>query len=621
MRWKRRGVMRTASGAVIAGATVQVFIAGGTTPANIYEVTSGGSQISQIMADSQGRYEYYVDASDYGAATRFKEVITKGTTSTTLDNIPIVRWDPTVPQGLDGELTINGSGNGITFPDGSRQTTNAAPGAGVTNTGDVSIAADSDANGSGEITFSTQGSVRARVPNSGGLEINDSGAWRDVATLDGAETLSNKMLDTPAISDFSNAAHNHSDAASGGALSAPTMTNAVMNDSVSGTAVLDEDDMASASAAHLATQQSIKAYVDTRPQLITEWSQPDDDHPYLNAENVVAQGKAAIKLPAASEAWVHGEFIANTTGQDINVDIDYMMSEADTDPVNWGLAYAVGTQRLCDMPWQASQFHMNGACVCPTEPNGCIYEMVEGDSGIGTINLLTGGTAGSDSDYASQPASNAVDDDEVTYWRSNTLMSAGGCWWNYDLGLGNEKKLAKFRIYWYNGASYIPTSFTISGSNDDSSYTVLYTGVPAGINQWEEISFSNNTAYRYYKIAAFSGGGYNLIINEVEAFDFLGNEGTAGASEPTWPAALDATVVDNEITWKCIATDDYATISLTSETAPAGAWTEATKTFTIPGAGISAGDPINILLIRRPGSPEHDGDLHLLRAMARPVAS
>lgn len=43
-----------------------------------------------------------------------------------------------------------------------------------------------------------------------------------------------------------------------------TLTSAVLNTGVSGTAVLDEDNMVSDSATQLATQQSIKAYVDTQ---------------------------------------------------------------------------------------------------------------------------------------------------------------------------------------------------------------------------------------------------------------------------------------------------------------------------------------------------------------------
>ncbi len=46
-------------------------------------------------------------------------------------------------------------------------------------------------------------------------------------------------------------------------LSAKTLTSPVLNTGVSGTAVLDEDNMASDSTTQLATQQSIKAYVDT----------------------------------------------------------------------------------------------------------------------------------------------------------------------------------------------------------------------------------------------------------------------------------------------------------------------------------------------------------------------
>ena len=43
-----------------------------------------------------------------------------------------------------------------------------------------------------------------------------------------------------------------------------TLTSAVLNGSISGTSIKDEDNMASDSASHLATQQSIKAYVDSQ---------------------------------------------------------------------------------------------------------------------------------------------------------------------------------------------------------------------------------------------------------------------------------------------------------------------------------------------------------------------
>tara|TARA_Y100001970_G_C14231945_1_gene859180 strand:+ start:421 stop:2829 length:2409 start_codon:yes stop_codon:yes gene_type:complete len=49
-----------------------------------------------------------------------------------------------------------------------------------------------------------------------------------------------------------------------------TLTGAVLNTSVSGTAILDEDNMASNSATQLATQQSIKTYADTKQPLDAE---------------------------------------------------------------------------------------------------------------------------------------------------------------------------------------------------------------------------------------------------------------------------------------------------------------------------------------------------------------
>ena len=60
-----------------------------------------------------------------------------------------------------------------------------------------------------------------------------------VATLAGTQTLTNKTL------------------------TSPTLTSPVLNTSISGSAFLDEDNMASDSATKVASQQSIKAYVDT----------------------------------------------------------------------------------------------------------------------------------------------------------------------------------------------------------------------------------------------------------------------------------------------------------------------------------------------------------------------
>ena len=61
-----------------------------------------------------------------------------------------------------------------------------------------------------------------------------------VSLISGTETLTNKTLTTP------------------------TLTSPVLNTAISGSAFLDEDNMASDSATKLASQQSIKAYVDSQ---------------------------------------------------------------------------------------------------------------------------------------------------------------------------------------------------------------------------------------------------------------------------------------------------------------------------------------------------------------------
>ena len=118
-----------------------------------------------------------------------------------------------------------------------------------------------------DITAVIAGTGLTGGATSGEATLNIDGT---VVTLAGSQTLTNKTLTTPVISTISNTGTitlpTSSDTLVGRAttdtLTNKTLTSPVINTGVSGSAILDEDNLSSDSATKLATQQSIKAYVD-----------------------------------------------------------------------------------------------------------------------------------------------------------------------------------------------------------------------------------------------------------------------------------------------------------------------------------------------------------------------
>ena len=143
-------------------------------------------------------------------------------------------------------------------------------------------------------------------------------------------------------------------------------------------------------------------------------------------------------------------------------------------------------------------------------------------------NFITGGTATADTEYsASYEASKAADGDATTTrWISS--QDAFPHWWKYDLGAGVTKQARKLRISKYgdvNGCTL--KDFTLQGSNNDSDWTTILTAqvVDVTTQTWEDFTFENAVAYRYYLINCtsswYTSGGWTTTISfyEVEMME------------------------------------------------------------------------------------------------------
>jgi hypothetical protein len=91
MRYKYQGVWTDGNGRRVDSAIVSVYLAGTTTPADVYAASSGGSSVNSVTTDSSGAYEFWVEDSDYNATQKFKITFSKADFQTkTIDSIDII---------------------------------------------------------------------------------------------------------------------------------------------------------------------------------------------------------------------------------------------------------------------------------------------------------------------------------------------------------------------------------------------------------------------------------------------------------------------------------------------------------------------------------------------------
>ncbi len=166
-----------------------------------------------------------------------------------------------------------------------------------------------------------------------------------------------------------------------------------------------------------------------------------------------------------------------------------------------------------------------------TTPSG-IFEVatVKHDGTYGS-DVCTGGTPSASSYYQFYNPERAFDNQYTTEWLNNNSLPA---YLQFDFGAGNEKRVAKYRIYYEHPSStdHSPNNWTFEASNDGSSWATLDTQTGQGWTTyaWQEYTFSNTTRYRYYRINISDNAGSTddyVQINEMEMMEEnLSNDAT-----------------------------------------------------------------------------------------------
>jgi len=349
----------------IIGATTAAAITGTTITANTSLALASGATVTAILDEdamtsnsatalaTQQSIKAYVDAQVTAQDLDF-QADTGGALSIDLDSETMTFTGGT---GID----TSGSGNTVTFAIDSTV---------ATLTGTQTLT---------NKTLTTP--IISSISNTGTLTLPTS-----TDTLVGratTDTLTNKTLTAPIISTISNTGTltlpTSTDTLVGRAttdtLTNKTLTSAVLNGTISGTSIKDEDDMVSNSASHLATQQSIKAYVDAQ----------------VTAQDLDFQGDSggALSIDLDSETLT----IAGGTGIDTSGSLNTLTVAIDST-----VATLTGTQTLT-----------NKTLTSPTINGGTLSSTVTGTTqASGTSNTTIATTAFAATEAANQAVAMAI---------------------------------------------------------------------------------------------------------------------------------------------------------------------------------------------------------------------
>jgi len=173
-----------------------------------------------------------------------------------------------------------------------------------------------------------------------------------------------------------------------------------------------------------------------------------------------------------------------------------------------------------------------------------------GPNGVyGTDFLPSNGTGITASGYygASTPAK-SCDNSDLTEWtgRYNTFSE----WIQHDAGAGITHIARKLTIKAsFNDSHARVKNFFLCGSNDGTTFIVLYTGQQADNNNIQSYTFFNSTPYRYYRlVVADIWAGAPLYIGIIE-WELMEMSWSA-PSEPTSMMTIDKTIFVGEPVFK-----------------------------------------------------------------------
>jgi len=147
-------------------------------------------------------------------------------------------------------------------------------------------------------------------------------------------------------------------------------------------------------------------------------------------------------------------------------------------------------------------------------------------SGTDNVNLALSQPVTASS--ATQPATNAVDGNDGSFWYTTTGNSNGG-WVQVDLG-SSAPPINQAQVRWYNATgTYNCSTFEIQGSNTDGSgYTTVYTGNTVADPQESTYNFTPSV-FQYWRFLCTTANNASFyVVNEVRLFEAL-------ATYPTTP--------------------------------------------------------------------------------------